>query len=131
MHSQRADGKEAPAYVAGMCRRIGLDFMALTDHGQYLPSLEAIQAYEGVDLDLAMYPGEEVHPPDNLLHMVNFGGSSSVNQRFREESELYQREVAAIQAGLDGLPEGVDPYMAASSLWCFDQIRRAGGFGLF
>ena len=48
MHSHRSDGRESPGYVAGCCRRIGLDFMALTDHRKYKPSLEAQQAYAGI-----------------------------------------------------------------------------------
>ena len=85
MHSSRSDGHESPAYVAASCRKIGLDFMALTDHRQYEPSLEAMRAFAGLPLDLPMYPGEEVHPPDNPVHMVNFGGSFSINALFREE----------------------------------------------
>ena len=52
MHSHYSDGQESPAYVAAACRREGLDFMALTDHGQYKPSLEAQQAFENVRLIL-------------------------------------------------------------------------------
>jgi hypothetical protein len=63
IHSRRSDGQESPAYVAGACRRIGLDFMAVTDHRRYEPSLEAMEAYQDVDTDLRIYPGEEVHRP--------------------------------------------------------------------
>jgi len=66
IHSNRSDGKESPAYVAGAGRRIGMDFMAITDHHKYAPSLEAIHAFDGVPIDLRLYPGEEVHPPENL-----------------------------------------------------------------
>ena len=39
-HSHHSDGKEAPAYVAAYNRKLGMDFMALTDHHKYAPSLE-------------------------------------------------------------------------------------------
>lgn len=129
MHSSRSDGKESPAYVAASCRRIGLDFMALTDHRQYAPSLEAIQAFNGVETDLRIFPGEEIHPPDNRVHIVNFGGSFSVNALF--ESQAYRDEVQAIAADLTGLPAGMDPYPYASTAWCFEKIRRGGGLGIF
>lgn len=131
MHSHRSDGRESPAYVAGACRRIGLDFMALTDHRQYEPSLEAIRAFQNLPVDLRIYPGEEVHPPDNPVHIVNFGGSFSLNQVFRQEEERYRAEVQAIAEGLHDFPDGVDPTIYASCAWCFEQIRSGGGLGVF
>jgi hypothetical protein len=130
MHSSCSDGREAPAYVAAACRSIGLDFMALTDHGQYEPSLEAIGAYRGVRCDLRMYPGEEVHPPSNPVHMVNFGGKTSVNAQFRPEA-AYRAKVEALAATLGPLPPGVDRFQYASTLWSLQRIREAGGLGIF
>ncbi|MBN2307856.1 MAG: hypothetical protein JXR94_02730, partial [Candidatus Hydrogenedentes bacterium] len=130
MHSYRSDGKESPAYVAGAARRIGLDFMALTDHRQYEPSIEAQQAYGGVDIDLRLVPGEEVHPPDNPVHIVNFGGRFSINDLIRDE-DTYRSQVDAVQQAVGAVPPGVDAYQYASCLWCYDRIREAGGLGLF
>lgn len=130
MHSCRSDGREAPAYVAACCRRIGLDFMALTDHRRYEPSLEAMRAYEGVPIDLRLYPGEEVHPPANPVHMVNFGGSFSVNALFGDR-ERYEAGVRAVLERLGDPPPGVDAYQYASCVWCFERIREGGGLGIF
>ncbi|MBN2390119.1 MAG: hypothetical protein JXR84_05325 [Anaerolineae bacterium] len=129
IHSYRSDGKESPAYVAGAGRCIGLDFMAITDHRQYAPSLEAIRAFENVPIDLRLYPGEEVHPPDNPVHIINFGGSFSVNALFAAES--YRREVQAIADTCDNFPAGMDRYPYASCVWCFDKIRAGGGLAVF
>lgn len=129
IHSARSDGLESPAYVAAACRRIGLDFMAVTDHRQYTPSLEAIRAFEGLDIDLRIYPGEEVHPPDNPVHMINFGGRFSLNEQF--QSERYRIEVQAIADTLIDLPPEVNRYPYASCVWCFDQIHQGGGLGIF
>ncbi len=129
MHTTSSDGKEAPAFVAASCRRIGLDFAAITDHRQYAPSLEAIQAFAGLPIDLRLFPGEEVHPPDNPVHMVNFGGSFSVNARFAEEA--YFAEVNALASRLEGLPDNLDRYTLASCMWTFDQIRAGGGLAVF
>jgi len=130
IHSCRSDGRESPGYVAAACRRIGLDFMAVTDHHRYEPSLEAQRSFEGVDHDLRIYPGEEVHPPDNPVHIINFGGRFSVNELFSNE-QVYRKGVHQIQSSLPPLPPGVDAYQYASVVWCFDKIREAGGLGIF
>jgi len=126
IHSDRSDGQESPGYVASVCRRIGFDFMAVTDHGQYAPSLEAQRAFDGVDLDLRILRGEEVHPPANAVHIINFGERFSTNELFSNEQEYYA-EVKRIEDRLGDLPPGVDRYQYASCCWCFDKIRQAAG----
>jgi hypothetical protein len=129
IHSSRSDGRELPAHVAAACRRDGFDFMALTDHHQYAPSLEAIRAFEGVPIDIALFPGEEVHPPDNPLHIINFGGSGSVNELFTQPG--YRERLVARAKGFGPLAGGADPVLCAEAAWCFDQIRAFGGLGIF
>lgn len=128
VHSSRSDGKESPAYVAGMFRKAGFDFTAITDHRQYAPSREALAAYAGTAIDLRLYPGEEIHPPGNCVHIVNFGGRFSINELFA--TDAYRAGVKEIERTLD-LPGGVDPYPYASCAWCFGKIREAGGLGIF
>jgi hypothetical protein len=129
LHTYRSDGVESPAYVAAACRRIGMDFMAITDHHQYAPSLEAIQAFTGVTTDLRIYPGEEVHPPGNPVHILNFGGSFSVNDLF--VTDTYLTEVQALADQLADIPEGIDRYPYASCVYCYNKIRAGGGLGVF
>lgn len=130
LHTCRSDGVESPPYVAAACRRIGMDFIAITDHRQYAPSLEARDAFAEIPVALRMFPGEEIHPPDSHVHMINFAGRASINAMFADEAS-YRTEVAAIQERLGALPPGVDPYLYASCVWCFDRIREAGGLGIF
>jgi hypothetical protein len=129
MHTHHSDGKESPGYVAAACRREGLDFMAITDHARYFPSLEAIRTFDGVDLDLRIYPGEEVHPPGNRVHILNFGGSFSVNELFY--TDAYLPSVEALASSLADFPPGVDRYPYASCMWSFEQIRQGGGLAVF
>jgi hypothetical protein len=129
MHSTRSDGEEPPAHVAAACRRIGLDYMALTDHGQYAPSGEAQEAFAGVDADLKIYRGEEVHVPGNSLHIINFGGSRSVNDL--SDDDRYPQWVRETAERVGELPENVDPHQYAASVWAFEQIRAAGGLGIY
>ena len=132
MHTYYSDGLDSPAYVAASCRKVGLDFMAITDHGKYEPSIEAQQAYQGVDIDLRIFRGEEVHPPRNPLHIVNFGGSFSVNEMFEKDRDTYIREVADIEREIAGeVRQEPERYQLASAIWCFDKIRQGGGLGIF
>ncbi|MDR1509293.1 MAG: hypothetical protein LBS53_06605 [Synergistaceae bacterium] len=126
IHSNRSDGREPPAFVAAASRKIGMDFMAITDHHRYAPSLEAIDAFRDFKTDLLIFPGEEVHPPNNPVHIINFGGNRSVNGMF---GERYEAEVGKIAETL-AVPDGVDSVIYAGCEWCFEKIRQCGGISL-
>jgi hypothetical protein len=130
MHTHYSDGIESPAYVAACSRKVGLDFVAITDHHKYTPSLEAQAAYSNVKVDLCMFPGEEVHPPECFTHIVNFGGNFSVNDLFQDR-KWYRQEIDSLMQELGPMPAGIEPYEYASILWCFDKIREAKGLGIF
>lgn len=130
VHTCRSDGHESPAVVAANYRKSGFDFLAITDHHKRSPSVEAIEAYEKAPIDLKLFFGEEVHPLQNHVHMVNFGGNFSVNELFESDPDQYYREVNALLADLD-VPDGVNAFQYASCAWCFDRIREAGGLGIF
>src|SRR5690606_31548705 len=105
-HSYHSDGNEAPEIVAANYRKNGFDFMALTDHHLWYPSKIAVDAYKDTPIDLKLFYGEEVHPFRNHVHMVNFGGSYSVNELFEKDPDRYYREINEIMEGLE-VPEGV------------------------
>ena len=131
MHSNCSDGKENPEYVAATCRQHGMDFMALTDHRKYGPSLIAQEAMKEFGCDMLCCPGEEVHLPDNPVHIINFGGNASINELAIGDEAKYRAEVAEYQKGV---PEKYDPltrFQVAASEWTFDRIREAGGISMF
>ena len=132
LHSCRSDGGESPAYVAGACRRVGLDFMAVTDHWKYEPSLEAIAAFAGLDFDLRIFPGEEVHQePYNSVHIVNFGGRCGISDQIRAK-QPYLTEVEAIAASLTDCPlPAPRRFLYAQCLWTYRRIRAASGLAVF
>lgn len=130
LHTCHSDGLESPVYVAARCREIGFDFMAITDHHKYAPSEEAMEAYAETDADLKIYPGEEVHPPGNPVHMVNFGSGYSVNALFAD-SAAYDAAVNRQLEENEPVPDGVDPVHYASTVWALDQIRKGDGLAVF
>ena len=157
MHTCRSDGREAPAVVCANYRKIGYDFIVVTDHHRYYPSLEAIEVYKDSGAALNILPGEEVHLPMTNVHIVNAGGLFSVNgiltckenytetdgaldkRRFDEsvtppvtiDPEEFAAQVDAIAGTLTDCPENVDRRSFAVCMWAFDKIREAGGVGIF
>ncbi|MCX7796464.1 MAG: hypothetical protein N2380_08090 [bacterium] len=132
IHTYYSDGIESPSYVASASRRIGLDFLSITDHRKYFPSIEAIDTFKNLDLGFKLFPGEEVHPPNNPIHIVNFGGIFSINELFEKDRETYDREVSEIEESLkEEISDIPERYQLASSVWCFNKIRESGGLGVF
>ena len=131
LHTKGSDGKEECRYVVSRYREKGFDAVAVTDHRRYEPSLEAIAAWKELVPDFNIIPGEEVHAPDNPVHIVNFGGRSSVNALYRADEPRYRREVEAISKVLSpDVPESIR-FAVASCRWVFDRIREAGGLAVF
>lgn len=129
VHSCRSDGREAPAVVAANYRMAGFDFTVISDHGRYYPSREAQQAYEGVPLGMLIVNGEEVHAPENYVHIIHFGGRHSVNELFQNDPDRYFQEVSEI-ARNEEIPY-YDKFLYAANLWCIRRIREAGGLAVF
>ncbi len=130
IHSCRSDGRESPAVVAANYRSAGFDFIALTDHHRFAPSLEMIEAFAGCKIGMTMMTGEEVHSPDNFVHILNVGGAYSVNDIFANDKEAYYNEVADIASSLDFVPE-VYKFAYAACVWVSGKIRQSGGIAIF
>ncbi|MBO5737463.1 MAG: PHP domain-containing protein, partial [Clostridia bacterium] len=160
LHTSGSDGQQSPAVVCANYRKRGYDFIVITDHDRYYPSLDAITAYMGVDIPLSILPGEEVHLPGTTVHIVNAGGLFSINgllpmkenyldtngelsrRRFDESVQPpdvytmpdFWRDIEEIERGLtaDGtFPKTVDSRSYAVCLWIFDKIHEAQGLGIF
>lgn len=157
-HTTYSDGRQNPAVVCSNCRAHGYDFMAITDHRKYAPSLEAMAFAESIPTELVVCPGEEVQltPANgkrNDIHIINFGGQYSINALFPgEQREAYGTDPAYrsvggecpdiyTQEGYDSLmtelcadidvPDDVDRFTVAGCKWIFEQIRKADGLGIF
>ena len=150
MHTFRSDGDQDPGIVAADYRRHGYDFTVISDHHRYYPSLEAIDAFKDAPNEMNIVIGEEIHLPGNDLHLVNFGGKYSVNALVatspqNEESdrrsvidnpppilslEEYEKEINDLIVQLD-IPEDVDAFPYAASVWAFNHIRSGEGLGIF
>ena len=131
MHSTNSDGAESAPYVAGACRRVGLDWMALSDHRMYQPSAKLPEAFQGVPIDLRIYPGEECHSPDNPVHIIAFGHNAGIRDLYMDAAEPQARaEIAQLQDKMNKVPEGVVKFHYASCKWVTDKIHERGGLAM-
>lgn len=148
VHTACSDGSEAPANVAANYRGYGYDFMAITDHRRYYPSLEAMDTWAELS-DLNLVPGEEVHLPLNDVHYVNFGSTYSINAlvtpNCNQESnrrsldgnapETMSQETyeAMIRERAKNVPlEHESQRMSFASLqWIYEHVQKGDGLGIF
>ncbi len=130
IHTYMSDGRESPAYMAAAACKHGLDFCAITDHMAYEPSLIAGKFWQEVGVDFLVLPGEEVHSPNNRVHIINLGGSASVNDWWRDHEDEYY---AAVEQQLAQMPEPMavkQKFIAAASQVIFDRIHSVDGLAV-
>lgn len=130
MHTHRSDGVESPAYAAGVSRRVGLDFMAVSDHHWYDGSIEAQRAFADAPVDLRIYPAEEVHTPDNPIHIVSFGANAGITELYREDDSEYRAEVDALMESLPPTPDDVNRFHYAACVWAVEKIHERDGIAM-
>lgn len=155
VHTCRSDGREEPAVTAANYRARGYDFMAITDHNRYCPSLEVMRRFAEIPTVFNLVPGEEVHLPLTDVHIVNFGALYTVNgiveskQAYLDakgdpnllsangkpapsmSEEAFKEMIREKAAALTDLPEDVDPVSYSVCKWAFDQIRAGEGLAIF
>ena len=129
-HSCFSDGDEEPPLVAANHRSAGYDFIALTDHHQYSPSVELAAFIDALPVEFKVFHGEEVHlKPANYMHIVNFGAKYSVNDLHDQDPEKAAEEVRALIPTLK-IPPTLNAYEAAYRVWASERIREASGMSI-
>lgn len=128
-HSYYSDGADGVAMTPADYREEGFDFFFLTDHNRMYTSDYAGKLYDGIDLGMRILPGEEVHTPGSLLHIVHAGGRESVCDRYISDPSGYEREVDQLEKALPHIPEQYRRRYAMAK-WACDHIREAGGIAI-
>lgn len=159
MHTNCSDGRHDPENVAASYRSHGYDFLAMTDHKRYYPSLYAMESFKNIPTEFNLVPGEEIHlPPINgefavVPHTVNFGGEYSINslvedvavsevgkdksvRSVREDcpevmtKEEFSAKMTELAKDIE-VPDNMDAITAATIKWIYDEIRKADGLAIF
>ena len=93
-HSVRCGhAKLEPKVIPAYNRRVGFDFMALSEHRQQAPSVEAIEAATPWECGLVLFTGEEFHTERNILHSVAVGHTSGINAWQQAHPGEFKRRV--------------------------------------
>lgn len=130
LHSCRSDGEGTPFEVACNYRAAGFDFIAITDHHKFAPSLEAQSEIKELTNEFFVFRGEEVHNKSmGYFHIINFNGESSVNDIIETDDAYVEAEIERILASNDftGLS---DPRCVAYRMFVAEHIRKANGVAI-
>ena len=94
LHTSHDGGRQDPPTVAAYLRRQGYDFIAITDHEDFTGSLECIDAYKDVPVEMNLMTGEEIHLPGCHLHCIHIGGRHSINAQVQSNLDKMKRDSA-------------------------------------
>ncbi len=130
LHTNRSDGEGYPFEVACAYRRAGFDFIAVTDHHKMPPSKEARDAIGSLTSHFTVFVGEEVHNKSmGYFHVINFGGTESVNTLIETDDDYVTRGLAEIKNSTVFPPE-VDADNCAYRIFIANEIRKKGGMAI-
>lgn len=130
IHTSKSDGKETPEMVAAEYRAAGYDFIAITDHNVFGTAKDAIDKFQ-FQTDLQVFMGEEVHNGyAGYFHMVNVGGTYSVNDIYLNDPQRVEKEAQALAEEVE-VPKGLDRREYLNRVWLYREIKKSGGFAIY
>lgn len=129
VHTTYSDGRGTPAEMVIRGRELGLDVLAITDHGSYEGSQVAIDAAGRLGLGLLCLPGEEVSASD--WHLLSLGARGPVGPVAGGYPGL--REALDVIHSLDGRAYLAHPFWTADRRHHLppqnlDRLLEEGGF---
>ena len=129
IHTTLSDGKETPERVCALCRNTGLDFISITDHNIYNPSILMQKKIKDMGSDLIIYPGEEIHF-HGREHILSIGGKEGITKKYinqeilKKELELYSEK---IKSQVNNLTKGIDKDSFTVCKFVIEKIHETGG----
>ncbi len=130
LHTNCSDGEGTPFEVACAYRAIGYDFIVVTDHHKYWPSVQAQKDVSAVTNAFTVFRGEEVHNMSmGYFHIINMAGNTSINELIENDDAYVREQIEKILAERDftGL---LDPRSAAFRIFVANEIRKGGGVAI-
>ena len=131
LHSNRSDGEGTPFEVGCAYRAKGYDFIAITDHHKYAPSIEAKQEFEQLTSAFTVFKGEEVHNKDmGYFHIINFDGDFSINDVVENKKDYVEEEINKILKTVKIDDDVADKRDCAYRIFVSNEIRKSNGLSI-
>ncbi len=128
--SSSPDASEDILFLLSDYRKAGFDFMAITDHMRYYPSVDAIEYFKDVKLNFTILKGEEVHlKPSDYMHIISVGCESGITDYFNNNIEEWMKEVEEQSKELS-LKETINKFEYSLRCKVADKIREGGGMAI-
>lgn len=128
----------SPACMAARAREAGMDYAAITEHGYYDASLEAIREADEHGFDILLFPGEEIGFATGIGHILSINAATSIDDQIRPF--INKENLQTLTQGLEPLvksdlpdrklPPAVQPEFFAFIAATVNRIREAGGFAI-
>ena len=130
-HSKVSDGRWEPEEHITHARRVGFDFVSVTDHGTYDQNPRVIAAAAESGSGLEVYPGEEMHNYGAVLHAVCLGAPKrmSLTGKYAEDlTELAEGSAKVAEEIRKEFPQASkeDIRFAAEATFLARRARRHG-----
>lgn len=81
-HTIHSDGLDSPESVLNSAIRLGLDFIAITDHNNYLGSVDALKIAKDKKLPITVINGEEYSCTFTNMHIISLGATSALDEKY-------------------------------------------------
>jgi predicted metal-dependent phosphoesterase TrpH len=130
LHTTASDGRNTPVEMLARACELDMDFVAVTDHDNFVASRQARQAAEEQGLGLTVLTGEEVTIRGIGGHVLGLNHAHAVGaRRHRPDTDS---ACAAVAARLAGRPlcGTLTPESYSHAVWTVERIREGGGLAL-
>ncbi|MEE0930696.1 MAG: PHP domain-containing protein [Acutalibacteraceae bacterium] len=80
-HTIHSDGLDSPESVLNSAIRLGLDFIAITDHNNYTGSVDAMKIAKNKNLPITVINGEEYSSTFTNMHIISLGAEVPLDEK--------------------------------------------------
>lgn len=135
-HSTYSDGYEPPEQVVCSARKLGCDFLAITDHNSYEGSVKAEEWVNRNGGEITIIRGEEYSCAYTPLHILSLGAPRKLDSynysfyciRNKDQELCLDERIEDILKKTN--VDNYDPLAFAGTKFLFDRIRENGGFSV-
>lgn len=131
MHTTYSDGLESVEHRIATARRMGMDFVAITDHNGYAGSLRSLEILRKCFINMIAIHGEEVHADNTTVHILALGAKSAIAPLVTNRGPADEEKIRLIMEQFGGkVSDKVDLYSFASAMDVFYKIKANEGISV-